>query len=70
MAIREFDVVEITKEVVVNDDGVAHVYAPGTQAAVLDVFQPPLTYLIEFVSDDGYEVEQALVGADCVRPIQ
>ncbi|KLU66314.1 hypothetical protein DEAC_c17130 [Desulfosporosinus acididurans] len=70
MGIREFDVVEITKDVVVKSDGVVITYAPGTRAAVLEVFQPPLRYLIEFVSSDGSDVNQALVGPLDVKLVQ
>lgn len=70
MGIQEFDVVEITKDVVVKSAGASVTYAPGTRAAVLEVFEPPLQYLIEFVSPDGRNVNQALVGPLDVRLVQ
>ncbi len=71
MGIREFDVVEITKDVVVkSDDGAFITYAPGTHAAVLEVFRPPLRYLIEFVSSDGHNVNQAFVEPSDVKLVQ
>lgn len=70
MSIQEFDVVEITKDMVVKtDDGEFITYASGTRAAVLEIFKPPLQYLIEFVSADGSQVNQAFVEPSGIKKI-
>lgn len=68
MSIQELDVIEITKDMVVEtDEGTFITYAAGTRAAVLEVFGPPLRYLIEFVSADGSQVNRVFVEPSNVK---
>ncbi|MDA8441220.1 MAG: hypothetical protein M0Z55_02485 [Peptococcaceae bacterium] len=68
MSIQEFDVVEISKDIVVKtDDGEFITYATGSRGAVLEIFEPPLQYLIEFVSAEGSQVNQTFVEPSDVK---